>query len=662
MEYIGSRVILNHLVDQHRNFFPHLPYVVVATVDSKGHVWGTMLAGNPGFLQAPDQFTLRVAAKPEASDPARDGLGEGNAVGLLGIDLRTRRRNRLNGKVRRANANTFDVAVEQSYGNCSQYIHIRDFSFARDPSAANESQVIALHEIDERAARIINEASTFFIASYVDLEEAGRQVDVSHKGGRPGFVQVGEDGTLTIPDFAGNRYFNTLGNILVNPECGLVFVDFGTGDMLQLSGEGEVIFDSPEIAAFQGAERLIRFSPRSVIFRPNALPIRWGAEPRMSPSVSITGNWSEASGRLRAEKLRSTWRGFTIGSIVEESSTIRSLYLEPADGAGLVPQKAGQYLPIRVRLPDAKRVTLRNYTLSCAPSDGVYRLSVKRDGAVSRYLHSLKVGDRVEALEPAGEFTIDADSHRLAVYLAAGIGITPMLAMLRHTVYEGQRTGRIRPGWLVYAAGSKEERAFDPEINSLLQAANGALYMTRVLSDPSTAERGDYEVAGRIDPELLGEALPFDGYDLSDGYDFYLCGPGSFMQDLSAALKRMGVPDKRIHTEVFESASANDHQTSDSPLTIPATKPVQVTFAKSKRKMTWNPGDGTLLEFAKSSGISTRSSCCMGVCGTCRTTVSGGQVAYRSPPAAGHAQNEALICCAVPASTAEDEGGLTLDL
>ncbi len=118
-------------------------------------------------------------------------------------------------------------------------------------------------------------ADTFFVASYVDRGSGQRQVDVSHRGGRPGFVRVGSDGVLTIPDFAGNQFFNTLGNLLVNPRAGLVFVDFATGDLLQLSGDAQVVLDDPQIAAFEGAERFWRFTPRRAVYRPGAVPLRW---------------------------------------------------------------------------------------------------------------------------------------------------------------------------------------------------------------------------------------------------------------------------------------------------------------------------------------------------------------------------------------------------
>ncbi|HEX6120457.1 MAG TPA: pyridoxamine 5'-phosphate oxidase family protein, partial [Dongiaceae bacterium] len=308
-----GRVLRDHLIDQHREFFPLLPFILVGAVDAAGDAWATILSGKPGFLNSPDPTRLRIAAARDPRDPADAGLDDGASVGLLGIELHTRRRNRLNGLVRRKSEDSFDVVVDQSYGNCPQYIQLRAFRFVRSPAAPAGEAPRVLDQIDARARAMIAEADTFFVASYVDQADAGRQVDVSHRGGKPGFVRIGDDGVLTVPDFAGNRYFNTLGNLSINPRSGLLFVDFETGDLLQLSGDAEVILDSPEIAAFQGAERLWKFKPRRIVYRPGALPLRWSfQQDGWSPNALLTGSWGDAERRLHAAALAKQWRQFRI--------------------------------------------------------------------------------------------------------------------------------------------------------------------------------------------------------------------------------------------------------------------------------------------------------------------------------------------------------------
>ncbi|WP_271899217.1 pyridoxamine 5'-phosphate oxidase family protein [Candidatus Phyllobacterium onerii] len=302
MDDIGRRVVRNTLIEQHRLFYPQLPFVIAGAVDRNGNAWATIFTGRPGFMQATDAVTLSVAGRRDPTDPADDGMENGDAIGLLGIELHTQRRNRLNGRIRRSSSSDFDLSVIQSYGNCPRYIQIRDVSFAGDRDARYHGTVETSSGLDEEARSIIASSDTFFVASYVG-DGWDRQVDVSHRGGRPGFVRVGNDDVLTIPDFNGNLFFNTLGNILVNGRAGLLFVDFVAGDLLQLSGTADIVLDSPEIETFQGAERLWHFHADKCVRRKNALPIRGtkreGGESRFS---SMTGDWIEVNDRVEALK------------------------------------------------------------------------------------------------------------------------------------------------------------------------------------------------------------------------------------------------------------------------------------------------------------------------------------------------------------------------
>lgn len=293
MAAIGPRMIHARLPEQHRTFYAQLPWLVLGAVDGAGMVWATVLEGAPGFVDSPDPGTLRVAALPGADDPAGPGFAAGSALGALGIEPATRRRNRVNGRVQAREAGGFVVAVEQAFGNCPQYIQ------ARVPVAAGEGAgpVLRGGSLDEAARRMISAADTCFVASYVDVDgDPGRRsVDVSHRGGRPGFVRVdgpsAEGGdVLTMPDFAGNLQFNTLGNLLTNPRAGLLFVDFVTGDVLQVSGATELVFAGEEVARFEGAERLWRLRVAQVVRRPGALRWRWRFV-EFARTTLDTGRW-----------------------------------------------------------------------------------------------------------------------------------------------------------------------------------------------------------------------------------------------------------------------------------------------------------------------------------------------------------------------------------
>jgi predicted pyridoxine 5'-phosphate oxidase superfamily flavin-nucleotide-binding protein len=302
MEITGKRVVRDFMPDQHREFYAQLPFVVLGSVDRKDDAWATFVEGRPGFMASPSPQVLDIALRASPTDPALASRSDGDPIGLLGIEMHTRRRNRMNG-ILTTTAAGFRVHVDQSFGNCPRYIQLRDVTFARDPAEPFAGTVESLDALDADARALIAATDAFFVASYADREDR-RQVDVSHRGGKTGFVRVADDGLLTIPDFDGNMFFMTLGNILVNGRAGLLFVDYRSGDVLQMSGDAEVVLDSPEIAAFQGAERLWTFRARRIVRRRAALALRWQLEREpWSPSSLKTGDWVQAADRLHAAEI-----------------------------------------------------------------------------------------------------------------------------------------------------------------------------------------------------------------------------------------------------------------------------------------------------------------------------------------------------------------------
>jgi len=286
MDTQGRRVIRDYLTEQHRTFFPQLPFLIAGTLDAQGQPWASVLVGPPGFLSSPDPQTLRVDTSPLWGDPLVEHLNEGADIGLLGIELHTRRRNRLNGTVLEPKAEGFTVQVGQSFGNCPQYIQAREFVWEQEhlntPKPHHNFTTLGAAE-----QAMLGQADTFFIATAFE----GQGVDVSHRGGKPGFVRVNDAQTLTIPDFAGNLHFNTVGNLLLNPRAGLLFIDFERGDLLYLTGEMEVIWDGAELQSFTGAERLLRFHLTLGRRVEESLPLRW-SQPNFSPFLDKTGSWA----------------------------------------------------------------------------------------------------------------------------------------------------------------------------------------------------------------------------------------------------------------------------------------------------------------------------------------------------------------------------------
>ena len=294
----GARMIRDAMPAQHREFFEKLPMIVVGSLDDQRRPWASLLVGRPGFMQAPDDRHLHVGSPALAGDVLASNLAAGAPLGLLGIEPHTRRRNRMNGTVERIDEQGFIVAVDQSFGNCPQYIQAREPSWTADPSPPM-SQLLGA-QLNDAARQLIRRSDMLFIASAAPHARgaAGKHgVDVSHRGGKPGFVRVDVDlatskVTLTLPDFRGNNMFNTLGNIAANPRAGLVFFDPGTGDVLQFTGTAEIVWDGPEVEAFTGAQRLLRVHIDESRWLAGAMPLRWSA-PKYASQLDATGSWPE---------------------------------------------------------------------------------------------------------------------------------------------------------------------------------------------------------------------------------------------------------------------------------------------------------------------------------------------------------------------------------
>jgi predicted pyridoxine 5'-phosphate oxidase superfamily flavin-nucleotide-binding protein len=289
---VGRRVIRDFMPDQHRDFFRHLPFLVVGAVDSSDQPWASVLTNPPGFITSPDPRHLVIEARFHAGDPLERAVVTGARLGLLGIEPHTRRRNRMNGIVVQRTDGQIDIEVQQSFGNCSKYIQ------ARRPQYFDDHRVGAVVDggsrLDSRARAVVESADTFFIATAHPpaAPETGKAfgLDVSHRGGKPGFVRVDGDTQLTVPDFVGNFLFNTLGNITINPKAGLLFIDFATGDLLYLAVHATIVWEGPEVATFAGAQRLLRCRLTHALRLEHALPLRWGAV-QPSPFLDTTGRW-----------------------------------------------------------------------------------------------------------------------------------------------------------------------------------------------------------------------------------------------------------------------------------------------------------------------------------------------------------------------------------
>jgi ferredoxin-NADP reductase/MOSC domain-containing protein YiiM/ferredoxin len=344
------------------------------------------------------------------------------------------------------------------------------------------------------------------------------------------------------------------------------------------------------------------------------------------------------------------WSGFrqlAVAGIAEESDSVISMRLEDPDGVPLPPARPGQYLTVRIQLADEGRPLLRSYSLSGPPGAGYYRITVKRehDGAASGYLHShLAVGDELDVAAPRGTFILDG-TDAPALLISAGIGATPVLAMLHALTQEHSD----REIWWLHGARSRREHSFAREARGLLASlpnARSHVYYSRPDSDD--CEGRDFDSLGRLTPATLAELEP------PRDAEAYLCGPGPFMDEISAGLAAIGLDAGVIHTEPFGPApgltpgiASAPAQTPHPPLGEPGRGPM-IEFARSNLAIRWSDDYPSLLELAEACDVPVRWSCRTGVCHTCETTLIAGTVEYDPDPVEAPADGSALICCSRP--------------
>jgi ferredoxin-NADP reductase/MOSC domain-containing protein YiiM len=376
------------------------------------------------------------------------------------------------------------------------------------------------------------------------------------------------------------------------------------------------------------------------------------AEAARSPSAS-SGNVGLTAA---ASSPPPAWPGFRplrVTDVHDESRSIRSVTLAAPDGTSLPKWRAGQSITVRIR-PEAGTALIRNYSLSNRPGSHEYRISVKRElhGAVSRHIHDgVTAGDMIDVAAPRGTFFL-ADDEAPVILLSAGVGATPVLSMLHALAAEGSN----RTIWWLHGARNGDERAFAEESRDLLNRLPHSQSRVFYSSPTSTDRLGiDYAERGHLSPEAISLfGLPSDA-------DAYLCGPATFMTELSAGLVSHGLAPARVHSEIFGAAAALTPGITSAPVPphLPAGPPgpgPDVQFARSGIGVPWGPPHASLLELAEACDVPTRWSCRTGVCHNCETALLAGMVRYDPEPLEPPAEGNVLICCSRP------DGDVVVDL
>jgi len=304
---IGNMMIKDHMPDQHRNFFSQLPMVFIGAADKQNDVWASVLFGEPGFIHSPDESQLIINQQLNQLEPLANQLQLGDDIGLLGLELETRRRNRSNMILAENNDQQMVLSVKQCFGNCPKYIQRRE-RIKVEHTEAPES--IKFTNINSELREFITQADSFYIASRsatnnsnddnIDVNNDNSTpedniddstdnnikqrtpnnsgVDVSHRGGIPGFIKFNDAGELLIPDYAGNNLYNTLGNITKNPNVGLLFIDYDNSHLIMLTGEAHIVWAEDETLPFSKVDRMTRFRLKHGYHIKHSVPFRWSLQ------------------------------------------------------------------------------------------------------------------------------------------------------------------------------------------------------------------------------------------------------------------------------------------------------------------------------------------------------------------------------------------------
>lgn len=438
------------------------------------------------------------------------------------------------------------------------------------------------------------------------------------------------------------------------------------GFYLRVLEEGEVGAGDPILLITRGPERMtvaavnaLLYSshhPRDQLKRALRIPAlspgwRWSFEALVRSQDAHPGATGNAGlvPEAAAHTAQPGFRPLRVSRIDRECVDVISLTLQPTDEKPLTTPLAGQFVVLRLRPRPDGPLLFRSYSLSGLPSDEHYRVSVKVEpnGAAGDYLNSnVRTGDVLDVSEPRGSFTLRPGDGPV-VLLSAGIGATPVLAML-HAL---SASATLREVWWLYSARDGKSHSFGAEVRQLLtMLARGRsqIWYSRPAADDR--EGREYNATGRLEIKVLDQlGVPREG-------DFYICGPSSFLSDLSTGLAAWGVPPDRIHSEIFAGGpslkpgmTATPVRAPHQPAGTPGTGPL-VSFARSGIAARWRLDDKSLLELAEACDVPVRWSCRTGVCHNCESGLISGSVTYQPDPLDPPADGNLLICCSRPQS------------
>ncbi|GJJ77636.1 uncharacterized protein EMPS_09995 [Entomortierella parvispora] len=615
----ASAIFRPYLTTQMQEFVPSLEYMFLGTLDSRGRPWVSILTGPKGFMKSTHGKILEVVVKgnkdeepEEVSDPLYSNLLNGESFGHgektmwsgVALDFSNRRRNKMNGVLYKDDLLVNDektgelhvmLTVEQTIGNCPKYVTIRELSYQTQESSRSGSARFDLdddHGLTELHQTIIRQADCVFISSrHIDesLPDLTSGMDCNHRGGNPGFIHL--DGrTILFPDYSGNRFFNTLGNIAEDERVGLLFLSFETGDTLQFTGRAKIIFGQESQTLYPHAQRLVQVELDSVVFRKAAVPFRMHTKELSPYNPRVPGHRLPADAPGAGE---STMAQLT--NIIRHSPDIATFHFQTSRPIHYQP---GQYAVLdfsqlnttgyRHMAPENPRSLnddyIRTWTISSAPDPATktdaavawkdssnFTMTIKRKagGLLTSILHSIRSASQVHLTVPlvctGGEFILPSGTDKSALqkvaFISGGIGSTPFISMIRGLRQVAKLSSPLSIHWIMSVSQTLESL---PSILKELCGSSG--------QDNASSEGLDLKVSVFLTRESPGEGRHASLLDLNGVQVFFkrlddqsvaevvpdlterkvlICGPDSFMDAVRAMCDKMGVSPESVLTEAF---------------------------------------------------------------------------------------------------------------
>ncbi|KAH7320441.1 hypothetical protein B0J17DRAFT_621531 [Rhizoctonia solani] len=594
-------LVRDHLPAQHRTFHTsNIAFLPLTTLDSSGRPWVSLVSsknGRPGFVQSPSEIELVVKADIWDGDPIKGNLNKGGLVAGVGVEWATRRRNKIAGVVRSVEWDgsevKLDMKVTQTLGNCPKYITVRSVEpSVTAPRVVYDKPTLGAGErLPDEVVEFIQRADTIFVGTtYVaDPAQAERypsHLGTNHRGGPAGFVRVRKDGlTLVVPDYSGNRFMNSLGNVAVTPLAAITILDFATGDILYLTGRAQNVFDQSARDIMDRTNLLTLVTTTGYTFVQNAMPVRQvpGSRPVPSPYNPPVRYLVEEKPSAKVQD------GTTLllERIQLHSSDLATFWFAPSASVDVKPGQAAiidmtSFVGARgyahmARQGDERSLNddgIRTWTVSGQSPSGALQLTIreKPGGYVTTRLFTIAkkmgemmpglledarpVGMQVSLLGVDGDFVLPSEGKKL-LWAAGGVGITPFLAMLRGMAKRGGEWDVV----LALAARRVDVELFGRLVSEALSGlgslslklrvvvySNG--YQSNLAVDFGTLPDGSKVPVVTHSARIVQEDLASQDVD-AEGREVYVCGPLEMEELTIRGLQAIGVDPKSVHRENF---------------------------------------------------------------------------------------------------------------